>query len=271
MSIVVLIGLVGTGLTVCIRGQSSSPGPPSAMEMARFEALLRDGVRLLEEGNVPTSREAVEEALRIDPDSPVAIRLLAATYRKGLNFDKAMEILDAAIDDHPDDLDLRMERAQVQESRGDHKAARDEYERIVKKRPDDEAAFLRLALAEFNLNRFEEARKAARHALELGREDPECHYIVGAASESMGDDETAEREYRRALAAQPGRLDARYRLGHLLVRTGRREEGQVELKRGSRIGSSVFSQKLHGPFCFLGGAVDGESQQRTLPERKLTR
>lgn len=61
---------------------------------------------------------------------------------------------------------------------------------------------------------------AARHAL-----------LLGQAEEGLGHLAAAEAAWRLALEREPGSVKAAYQLGRLLVRTGRREEGQALLQR----------------------------------------
>ena len=242
-----IAGLGGVGAMGCTERKAAPPAPPSQEELVRFQALLRDAARLMGEGNTDRARAALEAALQIHPGSADASRLLAATHRKGLNFEQARVILDAAIETHPDDLGLRMERGRVEEILGEYGAARKEFEFIIDRDPHAPGAHLHLGLVELKLNHLAEARAAGRRALELGEEDPETHLLIALASEGLGDLETAEQEYRRSLVKKPGLVEARYRLGHLLRRTGRQEEGAAELQRSARVaGLLVEIERLEG-------------------------
>jgi tetratricopeptide (TPR) repeat protein len=55
--------------------------------------------------------------------------------------------------------------------------------------------------------------------------------LLGQAETALGHDAEAEAALREALRLEPGSVKAAYLLGRLLVRTGRKEEGQALLKR----------------------------------------
>ena len=266
LALVALVGLALAGWVLTggpAPGEGDPPGALGAEELARFQALLEDGARLLEEGDPMQSRAALEEALRIRPGDPEAIRLLGTSYRKGMNLQKALDLLRSGVDSHPDDASLRLERGRCLEEMGDFRGARDDFRFALDRDPSHPGAHIRLGWVELKLNRFGEAIRAARRSLELGLDDPEVHLLIGAASTGEGDSGTAEAEFRTCLDRNPGLLEARYRLGRLLVKEGREVEGEAELERAARQSRLVVEiERLEGL-----GETYRAYEQRNDPKR----
>jgi Flp pilus assembly protein TadD len=63
--------------------------------------------------------------------------------------------------------------------------------------PDDPEVFVLRAQALTRLNKYEEAVKALRWALELKPEDPALHYQLGQLYRKQGQDELAKQEFER--------------------------------------------------------------------------
>ncbi|MCZ6602940.1 MAG: tetratricopeptide repeat protein [Planctomycetota bacterium] len=135
----------------------------------------------------------------------------------------------------PEDEGARLERGTTREAMGEYVEARAEFLAAVEAAPDDGQAYLRLGFAELKLNRFQEALSAGRRALLLEPADPDVHLLLGTAYAEIGETAAAEVELRQSVGARPEHLESRYRLAHLLIRSGKTREGQRELKRSARM------------------------------------
>ena len=85
-----------------------------------------------------------------------------------------------------------------------------------------------LALEENDLSLAAQHLQAA--TADPARSDAEADYQYGRVLEDLGRPEEARELYRRALSKQPRLLEARFRLGNLLLRTGNAEEGRALLR-----------------------------------------
>lgn len=104
------------------------------------------------------------------------------------------------------------------------------YESAVAAHPGSESLRLdqgRLLLA---VGKNPEALSALEVAFRLAPQDAAASYQLGRAHEAVGSPGEAEAAYRRALALAPQLASPRYALGRLLVRQGRKEEGERELE-----------------------------------------
>ena len=218
----------------------ADPAPPprpalDEADRARLGALLRDGNRMLGRGQTAKARAIATDALALDPTSPDAIILLAGSHRGEFHYRKALEVLDTALEAQPGAAPLLRERGAVLETLGDLDRARSDLRAALDVAPDDPAAHLRLASVEEKRGETEAAERQAREAIRLGSEDPEAHLILASVAEARGDLDGAESHLRAGLGHDPGYLQARYRLGHLLLRLDREEEGEKELGRAARL------------------------------------
>ena len=241
MGILIAAAGLGLGGLIAVRSVRRAPAAPplDPARKARRDALLRSGERLIREGDLDAAIAALSEAREIDPDDARISRHLAAAERKGLHLRKAGEILDDALARRPDDPDLHLERAALLDQLGNLAAAAADCEAVLRSRPDDGGARLELGIIRLKEGRSGEAAASARRAIELGAGGARAQLLLGAASEAGGDLETAERAFRRSLDLDPSILEARHRLGQILVRTGRRDEGEAELRRGRRIAEQL--------------------------------
>src|SRR5438552_1480151 len=117
---------------------------------------------------------------------------------------RALALLDAAAARHPDDPALAEHRAELQLRLG---------------RPTAAAQTVRTAAA-----------AALRNTHRL---TPSASLLQGRALEAAGKDQEGAAQYRRCAAA--GSIQARVRLGRLLVRMGQREEGRATLEAAHRL------------------------------------
>ncbi|OFW61947.1 MAG: hypothetical protein A2133_07030 [Actinobacteria bacterium RBG_16_64_13] len=122
-------------------------------------------------------------------------------------------------------------------------------ETAVRAAPDDVNAQRKLALAYYNLGRFDEAATIYRGLLAAG-EDAVLRDRLGNALREMGDLAGAENAYRKAIADDPTLAPAYLNLAELLWRQGRDEEALAAIDEGLK-------------------AVPEENRASLLQERKV--
>jgi serine/threonine protein kinase/Tfp pilus assembly protein PilF len=123
--------------------------------------------------------------------------------------------------------------------------AKDSFEQAVEKDPNYSSAYAGLADTYMLLGLFaamsrdeaaQQAKRAARRALELDANSSEAHTSMGVILEIFDWDlEGAEEEFKHAIDLNPNFFDAHYEYGFLLGRLNRLAEAEAELKKALRI------------------------------------
>jgi TolB-like protein/Tfp pilus assembly protein PilF len=123
--------------------------------------------------------------------------------------------------------------------------AKNYFEQAVENDPNYSSAYAGLANTYMLLDLFsampkdeaaQQAKRAARRALELDENSSEAHASMGVILEVFDWDWAgAEREFKRAIELNPNHFDAHYEYGFLLGRLKRLDEAEDELKRALRI------------------------------------
>ena len=112
-----------------------------------------------------------------------------------------------------------------------YQAALPDLEAKAKAAPGDFTALLDLAVAYYNLDRFQDAASLYEQMLKLG-EDPMLRNNYGNTLRDMGKTEEAEAAYRKALEEDPKLVVAYVNLASLLARGGSKDEAFKVLDEG---------------------------------------
>lgn len=160
---------------------------PAPVGDAAAAALSRTASATLTAGDVPRSREAFEQALRLKPDDPEALNGL------GLALERAGALNDAVA----------------------------RFKRATEVTPDKWSYRFNLAHAEGRLNQWDQAIADYREALKLSPDDYPTQYNLALALHKKGDEQGAIAEYQKAIQLAPGEPTFYLSLGVSLERVGR--------------------------------------------------
>jgi Tfp pilus assembly protein PilF len=104
-------------------------------------ALLRACSILNTHGAAPAAEELLDHLIEDEPQrAPEIVAARARIYAEAGDSQQAIEVLDRAVQQYPDSVDIRYAIASEYEERGQVAAALAELERVLKSRPDDPAA-----------------------------------------------------------------------------------------------------------------------------------
>lgn len=157
----------------------------------------------------------------------------------------------------PKDLDVLYIWAETQRAASAWMAAADGYRLFLVARPDHAGAWLQLATCLQAMGDLPSAKNAAKRALQLAPQAPECHNNLGSLYAAGDDHAAALTHFDNALALRPEYPSALINKAASLRETGRAAEAIPLLQRAITI-SSGHPQAVAG----LAQAVAGLAQAR---------
>ena len=233
-----------------------SPGEPHALA-GKAQALAQRADRAREQGEHERARELYEQAIRLyraawqaDGELSAALHGHALCLLRLARPAEAAPLLQRAAALRPRDFEIQSTLARALSELGRHEEALRTCARLLEGNPLDPRGWV---LQGELLNRqaeeraargeapedlrplLEAARDAFRNALELGSRDPAAHFGLGYCYDFLGRKEDAEREFRRAIAADPARLDFARALALFLAQAGRITESREVLEDWLRV------------------------------------
>lgn len=146
---------------------------------------------------------------------------------------------------------IRYGLARALEVSGNAKDAAAEVEHILRLRPGNREAMLRLGSLYLRLDRMDEAGRLARAVLKLRPGDPDASHIQGVVSLQRGDYATAAALLRRALEANPDDLNIRFSFARATEASGER----VTAFREFMAIASALRSESPGWVCAAGSAT----------------
>ncbi len=214
--------------------------------------LLR-GYLLERQGEDEAALEALEAALDEDPASAVIRAEIARLLGRARRYGEALAVVDEGLSRRPGNPELLLLRARLLHAQGRTgeaaKAAREaaeagggreafdlavrlyeaaneldealaEADRWIEARSDADAWFARGRVLA-RMKRFDQARKALQRGLELDPNHRPALQALATLEERAGNLARAEALYRRVVDANPHDVEARFRLGQLLLKQDR--------------------------------------------------
>ena len=233
-------------LTACVPARAGTPVAP-----------LIQGYMAQRSGSLDEALTDFRQALDADPES-VAIRVeIARILGSEKKYSEALEVMDAGLRLRPDDTELVLFKARLLEVMGRGKEAADLARDAARRGGNAEAFGLAVRLLE-QQGRADDALEEANRWAEVHADSPEPHFALGrilvhrndlerarqefgkalqidpthraslralaAIEEEAGNLLAAEALYRRVIDVNPHDVDARFRLGQVLLKQSKVEE-----------------------------------------------
>jgi tetratricopeptide (TPR) repeat protein len=169
------------------------------------------------------ARRSAEQALRLDPDQPLA-RLSLATIDEGTGrLEEARSGLEELVASRPDNDEARRRLGNVLRRLGRADEALAQLQKAVALRPGSWQGHDSLGLAHFEAGRYPAAAASFERVIELQPDLAWAHQALGTVRHAQGDLPAAVASYRRAIELGPDPL-AWSNLGTALYAQGRMEE-----------------------------------------------
>ncbi len=183
-------------------------------------ALLRDKQR--EEG------AAVIDRILRNGDSAESHLLLGMTKFEAMEYPEAIADLTKAAEINPELPDVYSYMGQAQMASGDMKAARESFEKELRRNPNDFESNVRLAVLLKEDGNYERAQQLLKRALLVRPDDPGALYQVGATYLAAGDLNRALPALEKVVKEYPEFLEAHVSLAQVYYRMRRKEPGDHE-------------------------------------------
>ena len=129
-----------------------------------------------------------------------------------------------------------------------------ELERAIALNPRDADSWHRLAVAQFDAGRFDEAARCCRRVLAIDPQHAKALANLAAVLQSRGANDEAVRHYREAIAADPTLAPPRFNLAMLLLASGRHGEALEQMRRAAALDPSRAEwHAIIGEACIAAG------------------
>ena len=223
--------------------------------------LLTQALLHAELGQADLALEKLDRLLELEPDQTQAL-LLDARLRNERGARRPYARVDKALRRDPDNQLLRLSYARML-TRTDMRAAREQFEILSERAPQDGDLLYTLALINREIDDLDTASVYLKRLLELGQREDEANYHLGRIEEDRGNTELAL-QYYQAVGMGKEYMAANTRIGELLVTDGERERMRAWFD-SQRQEHPQQRQQLYGLEAeLLGQAGDPEAAMALL-------
>ena len=213
------------------------------------DAHLNLGNGLIEAGRNEDGLAASRVAVEQRPDSADAHSNLGLALMNLEQFDAAGEALRQALQLDPKHQSALQNSAELLRKQGRYEAAVEAYRAVLKRDSRYALAYAGLGDALFQLGRYEAAVDALSMAVEIQPGLPfagKLYVLMGRAARALGQLDSAEEHFRRAMAIEPDEAAALLDLAGVLRTQGRRDEADALMNRARELrpGDSAHLQNI---------------------------
>jgi tetratricopeptide (TPR) repeat protein len=190
-------------------------------------AQLRQADILMDNGKTAEAQRRLAAERDEQPDYAIQLYLIEAeTLSANKQGDKAWAVLQKALQQYPDDLNLLYTRAMQAEKRNDLAQMEKDLRLIIKRDPDNAMALNALGYTlSDRTTRYAEAKALIEQAHQINPDDPAVLDSLGWVNYRMGNLDEAERYLRQALDRFPDQEVAAH-LGEVLWANGKQREAK---------------------------------------------
>ncbi len=188
---------------------------------------MRQADILIDNGKTAEAQRKLAAERDEQPDYAIQLYLIEVeTLSANNQGDKAWNVLQQALQQYPDDLNLLYTRAMQAEKRNDLAQMEKDLRTIIKRDPDNAMALNALGYTlSDRTTRYAEAKALIEQAHRISPEDPAVLDSLGWVNYRMGNLDEAERLLRQALERFPDQEVAAH-LGEVLWANGKQREAK---------------------------------------------
>ena len=174
------------------------------------DALVRRAELQFQAGDVRGSIAELEEALRLNPNNPLARYDLGHALLANKQPERARYEFSEAIRWAPANIAARLELAQIQIDSGEFGKAVAAAEEALAYRPADHTAHMIRAIGLRGMKKYDQARAELNSLLAAKPDSPDVLYQLAALDALLGKWKEAEAGYRKSYEVNPANTDQRY-------------------------------------------------------------
>lgn len=187
-------------------------------------ALIAEGIRLHQAGQLGDARQVYDEVLRLNPRDPDALHLLGVIARDSGNPEQAIVLIGQAIDVLPGEASFHGNLGMAYRQIGRFDEAMACYEKALTLNPAHAEALNNLGNLLSTQKAYPKAIDCFLRAISAKPAFAEAHFNLGHVYQSLERNEEALVCYQQALLIRPGYVDALSNCGMTLHALGRDEE-----------------------------------------------
>lgn len=181
-------------------------------------------------GKKDLAQAEARRAVTLKPDWDAAAAFEAELYL-GSEPEKGLALLKKFLDGHSDNRDVRLYYARALLNQKRFAPAREEFQRLLKDRPDSPDLAFAIALISMQMGEYERAERELQQALTKGgKEESTVHHYLAQLNEAKQDDAAALAHYRQVKDGEYV-YAARLREVALLDKVGKLNEAREALHR----------------------------------------
>jgi tetratricopeptide (TPR) repeat protein len=173
---------------------------------------------------IAEAKEHYLEAIRIAPQSAMALCNLAILLENEGQLDQSIVFLRRALEVHPEMAEIRYNLANVLRNNGNVEEAIKSYEQAIEQSPDFAPPYHNLASILRSQGKVDEAIERYHQAIGANPSFVDAYNNLGLTLDEAGRTEEAVEYYQQALQIRPDYPAAHFNWGNALFRMGRPEE-----------------------------------------------
>jgi Flp pilus assembly protein TadD len=217
------------GATLVAKPPPTAPLPPApSIRQLRTPPIAQRSV------TPPTPLPALDELQSIHEahpgDAKTAIVLANALDKRG-NIERALSVLQRAIDAGADGVALRCARSKILSGRLRYDDAETELKRAAKLRPDDADVLLQQGILACRRAKWRDAVEPLEKVARLDSASAQAHFYLGEALNKLDRLDDALKAYQHAAALEPENFRALKGVGIVLDRLGRPADAAAFYRR----------------------------------------
>jgi tetratricopeptide (TPR) repeat protein len=203
--------------------------------------------------------EQFRQALRLDPNNPIAYRGLGAALVGQGKIQEAVREYEEGLRRNPEAIDLHYYLGLALVDLGQKERAAREQEKALQLNPDWTPAHRSLGLLLYSERHFDSAIPHLQAAIDQGLVDHAVYYALGRMLAMRGSADKAAEYLYRAVSLQPQNWTYRALLGLALAASGRTEAAREQFQQASRLNPIWLETLNRHAWTF---ATDPDSQKR---------